>query len=118
MPHQQRNIFLAFAQWRNSNRKNVQAIKQIGTKPVFFHHLCKVAVSGSYQAGVCADGATAAQTLEFPLLQDAQELGLQFKRDFTDFIKKYRSPIGEFKAPDALRDGASESTFLMPKELT
>src|SRR4029077_17136990 len=63
-----------------------------------------------------ADRAGAAQTLEFPLVQDTQELSLKLKRDFTDFVEKYRSPVGELKAANALRDGAGESTFLVPEE--
>ena len=34
-PHQQRNVFRPFAQWRNADRKNVQAIVEIGSKLLF-----------------------------------------------------------------------------------
>jgi hypothetical protein len=71
-------------------------------------------VTTASTAGVRADRAAAAQTLEFALVQDAQELGLKFKRDFTNFVEKYSAPVREFKAANALRDGSGESTFLVP----
>src|SRR5262249_36979602 len=68
------------------------------------------------QAGVRADGAGAAQAFELPLLQHAQQLGLEFERDFAYLVEKHRSPIGQLEASDALCDRAREGAFLVAKE--
>ena len=53
-------------------------------------------------------GAT--QALEFALLQNAQQFGLQLERHVADFVQKQGSSVGLFEAPDALIDGAGESS--------
>ena len=63
-----------------------------------------------------AQRARTAQPLEFPLLQDAQQLGLQLQRDLADLIQKHRAAIGQLESPDALRDRAGEGALLMPEQ--
>ena len=52
------------------------------------------------------DGAVAAQPLELPLLQNAQQLGLQLQRNIADLVQEQRAVVRQFEAPDLLRDGA------------
>src|SRR5204863_403511 len=58
-----------------------------------------------------------AQAFEFPLLQHAQQLGLQFERNLSDLVQKNRPAIGHFEPADALRDRSRESTFFVSEEL-
>ena len=58
-----------------------------------------------------------AQTLKFPLLQDAQQFGLDFRRNISYFIQEQRALIGELHATDLLIDGACECSLFMPEEL-
>ena len=62
--------------------------------------------------------ASAAEALELLFLQDTQQLGLQGRRDITDFIQEKRSLVGQFEATDFLRNGAGECALLVTKELT
>jgi hypothetical protein len=56
-------------------------------------------------------GAGAAQALELLLLQDAQELGLEFERDVADLVEEDRAAVRQFEAAEALGDGAGEGPF-------
>ena len=46
----------------------------------------------------------AAQALELLLLQDAQQLGLQRRRDVADLVEEQRAAVGQLEAADLLRD--------------
>src|SRR5262249_18587161 len=50
------------------------------------------------------------------LLQHPQELGLQLEGEITDFVQEKRAPVGQFKAPDTLRERPCESAFFVPEE--
>ena len=55
--------------------------------------------------------AIRAHRLEFLLLQNSQQLGLSFERQFGDFVQKQRAAVGVFKAADAPVGGAGECAF-------
>jgi hypothetical protein len=42
---------------------------------------------------------TAANPLEFALLQDTQQLGLKGRRDVADLVEKERAAVGHLEAP-------------------
>src|SRR5207244_10160029 len=63
------------------------------------------------------DRPRAAQALELLLLQDAQQLGLQLRRDVADFIKEQRALVGQLETADLLRDGAGEGALLVAEQL-
>src|SRR5437870_4277509 len=117
MIYQQWDIFRAFPQGWNVNRKNIQAVKQIFAKFLLLNHLSEVAIGGCDQVGIGVNSPCASQPLEFSLLEHAQQLGLKLQRNVADLIQKYRSAIGQLKAADALRDSAGKSAFLVPEEL-
>ena len=77
----------------------------------------EVAIGGGDQAGVGANGARTAEALELALLQDAQQFGLQLERDFAHLVEEDGAAVGEFEAPDALRDGAGEGALLVAEQL-
>src|SRR5262249_6711699 len=108
--------FLALAQRRHLYGKHVQAIEKVRSKLLFFHLRGEVPVGGGDQTGIGPQGSRASQPLELALLEHAQEFGLEFERDLADFIEKYRTPMRQLEAPDALRDGARERAFLVAEE--
>src|SRR5207245_2919060 len=77
----------------------------------------EIPVCGGHQANIHTDGPRAPQPLEFLLLQNTKELGLQLKRDITDLIKEQRALVGQFKPADPLGDGAGEGAYLMAEQL-
>src|SRR5579863_7493897 len=60
----------------------------------------------------------AAQPLEFPLLQNAQQLCLKLERDVADFIQEERALVGQFKTSRFLRDRPGECSFFMAEKFT
>ena len=58
----------------------------------------------------------AAQALEFPLLQHAQEFRLQIQRDIADFVQKQCALVGQFQPAGLLGHRPGEGAALMPKK--
>src|SRR5262249_39796593 len=102
---------------RQMNRKDIQAVEKIGAKFLLVNHGLEVAVGGRDQAGISAQRARASEPLELLILQDAQQLRLEIKRDLANLVQKYGAVIGQLKPSDALCDGASEGPFLVTKKL-
>src|SRR5437773_10764737 len=98
MIYQQWDIFRAFPQGWNVNRKNIQPVKQVFAKFSLLNHLLEFAIGGSDQAGIGVNSPCASQPLEFSLLEHAQQLGLKLERDVADLIQNYRSALGQLKA--------------------
>src|SRR5580700_1428163 len=114
---QQRNILATIPERRQQNRKNIQAIKQVGPELMVRNHFRQVAVCRRNQTSVALQRARTPEPLELTLLQNTQQLRLQFKRYFADFVQEDSASAREFKAPDALRDRACESASLMAEYL-
>ena len=58
----------------------------------------------------------AAQALELLLLQDAEQFGLQCRRNIADLVQEERAFVGQLEASNLLRDGSSERAFLVAKK--
>src|SRR5260370_38558363 len=76
-----------------------------------------MAVGRRNQASIGAKRTRASQPLEFPLLQNAEQFGLQFERNLSDFIQKNSASVGNLEAANALRDGSRESTSFVSEQL-
>src|SRR5579863_1410000 len=95
VPHQIGDIFGTFAERGKRDGKNVQAIKQVGPEAALADHLGEVLIGCGNDANVDMNGTRAAETLELPLLQDAQEFGLQIERQVSDLVKEQGSLVGQ-----------------------
>ena len=115
--NEQGDVFRTAPQGRHDNRKHVEAVIEIAAKLFVGDQLGEIPVCGGHQANIHADGPRAPQPLEFLLLQNTKELGLQLKRDITDLVKEQRALVGQFKPADPLGDGAGEGTSLMAEQL-
>ena len=76
MQYEQRNVFRAFAQRRNDNWKNIQAVVEVAAKLLLLDHLFQVAMGRGHDSNVNSLRPGTAQSLEFPFLQDTKELRL------------------------------------------
>jgi hypothetical protein len=81
-----------------------------------FDRRFQIAVGGGDNADVGFELASPADPLEFPLLQDAQQLGLLGQRHFADFIQKERAALRDFKLAFLLGDGPGECAFLVTEQ--
>src|SRR3984957_9554565 len=97
--------------------ENIQAKEEIGPEPLLAHHRFQIAVRRGNQTRIRPKCARASQPLEFPLLQNAKEFGLQFERNFSNFVQENRTPVSHFEAANALRDRSGKCAFLVSEQL-
>src|SRR5271166_1128002 len=116
MLHQQRDVLPPFAQCGNLDGKNIQPVEKIGTELLLLHQSPQISIGGGDQTRVSLECLGTSQAFELALLQDAQQFGLEFKWNLANLIQEYCAPIGQFKAADALRDGAGEGASLMSEQ--
>src|ERR1700722_6628773 len=117
VPHQERNIPLAFPQGWNVDWENIQPKEEIGPELLLAHHSFQMAVCRGNQTRIGPKCARASQPLELPLLQHAKEFGLQFERNFSNFVQENRAPVSHFEAANALRDRSRKCAFLVSEQL-
>ena len=77
----------------------------------------EIAVSGGDDAHVHFDALVAAYGTHFFFLQHAQQLGLQFERQFADFIEKNRAGVGRLKQSLLGFQGAGECSLFVTEKL-
>src|SRR6186997_1469999 len=80
-------------------------------------HLPKVPVGRSDNPNIDMSGPGAAQALKVLLLKGTQQFGLEFQRDFANFIEEQRPLMRQFKPANLLREGSRKGTLLVAKEL-
>src|SRR2546422_8406217 len=115
--NEQGDVFRTVPQGRHDNRKHVEAVIEIAAKLFVGDQLGEIPVCGGHQANIHADGPRAPQPLEFLLLQNTNELGLQLKRDITDLVKEQRALVGQLQPADHLGDSAGERASVMAEQL-
>ena len=114
---ERRNIFTAITKGRDGDGKDVEAVVKVGA--IFFvgDEMFEVGIGGGDETDINFLSACAAEAFELLFLKDAQKLGLKVERDVADFVEKEGAFMSEFKAADALRDGAGEGTLFVAEEL-
>src|SRR5687768_3070141 len=116
---EKRNVFGPMAQGRDDDRKDVQAIVQVGAKGMPLYHLPKVVVSGCNDPDVHGDGTpTASQAFDLLLLKCTKQLRLQFERKVTDLVEKERAAVRSLESPNGLSRGSGKCAPLVSKQLT
>ena len=98
---ERRNVLAAFAQWRDFNRKDAQAIEKVLAEPAGIDLFLQVAIGRGDDANVDFAGAGVADALQFLLLQNAQQLRLHRERHFADFVEEQacrRRPVRSGRA--------------------
>src|SRR5450432_71073 len=82
-----------------------------------FHHHREAAVGSRDPADVGLHCLLATHTLEALLLQDAQELGLQARRQLADLVQKERPPFGQLDPAALTCVCAGERALFVTEEL-
>ena len=108
MLDERRNVFASFAQQRELDGDNVQAMEQIFAEFPFANHRFEVAVRGGHDAHVHGDGAVAADALDFALFEHAQEFRLHVQGHVADFVEKNCSLVRLLKLADVSPGRAGE----------
>src|SRR5713101_1301619 len=114
--HQLWNVFLTFPQRRYPDGKHMQAVVQITAKFPVRDHLFEIAIRRSNQPDVDFSRHGAAQALEFTLLENPQELGLDLNWDVSHLIQEQSAFVGKFETADFLCNRSGKGSSLVAKE--
>src|SRR6185436_15623055 len=91
---QEQDVVPALAQRRQADLEDVEPVVEILTKLVALHGRREIPIGGRDDPHVRLERPRAAQTLEFTLLQNAQELRLERQIQFSDFVEKEQAAGG------------------------
>src|SRR5262245_56834644 len=75
-PHQERNVFDAFPQWRNLDGKDVETVEKVVAERTVGDPLRQISVSCGDYSNVDVNRFGTAKALDLPLLEHAQQLDL------------------------------------------
>src|SRR5262244_1295596 len=93
------------------NRKYAEPIIQILPEAARRHFFGQVAIRCGNNPNVDLVRPLVADALETPFLNGAQELALQLKRNFTNFVEEERAAVRRLKSSCAVAHGARKRTF-------
>src|SRR4029077_4495584 len=99
-------------------RKNVQSVKEIGTKTARCYAFLEVTVCRRNDSDVNMNCLVAFHRFESFLLQHTQQLDLRFERQLADLVQKKGAAISEFEPADMPFQCAGEGASLVPEQLT
>src|SRR5208282_4888774 len=111
------NIFAAFAQRRNAQRDNVEAVVEILAKVMRGDFGVEVAIGRGDYSRVHVDGAFTADALEVLLLQKAQKLGLEGRRQVGDLVEENGAAVGRLEPAGLVLDRAGKCAAHVPEQL-
>ncbi len=114
---QQRNVAPPLAQRRQVQGDDVEPIVEVLAELPLAHQGLEVAVGGGQHADVDANRLVAAEPLDRPLLQRAQQLGLQLQRHVADLVEVERAAVGQLELAEASLLGVGEGATLVAEHL-
>jgi hypothetical protein len=114
---EQQGVAAAQAQRRQLDVHDVEAIIKVLAEAALADVLGEVAVGGGDEAHVDLDRLAAADALEGPLLQHAQQLHLHGGRDLADLVEEEGAAVGLLEATLASAVGAGEGALLVAEQL-
>ena len=101
----------------HTNRKHVEPVVQVLAERAGDHRLFEVPVRRGDDARIDGDDLRAAEPLESPLLENAQQLDLHFRRQIADLIEEDRRVIGDLESSNLARQRPGERAFLAAEQL-
>ena len=115
--HEMRNVLPPLAQRRQAQRDDVQSVKQVFPERALAHRGPQVGIGGREHADVHGDRPLAAHPLDLPLLEHAQELGLQLEAQRADLVQEDRPAVRQLEPAEPSRVGAREGAALVAEQL-
>ena len=107
----------ALAERRELQGDDVEAVVEVLAEVALRDALLEVAVRGGDDAHVDLERLVAADALERPLLQEAQQLHLRGQGDLAHLVEEERAAVGLLEAALAPGDRAGERALLVAEEL-
>src|SRR5258705_8581436 len=114
--HQHRDIVFPRAEGWHFDQKYIQPVKQVLTETASRDRRGQVTICGCDEAYLHKDRLGAADALEFPLLQDAQECDLRIGQELADFIEEEGAAVGQFEASKPTLHRTGKGALLMAEQ--
>src|SRR5271166_301110 len=103
------NVIEALPQGWNLDGKSAETVVQIFAEFPLAHEAQQVRVGGGDDTGIDAHDFGAAQTLQFFLLQKAEQLGLKAQRHLSDLIEEKRASLRRLNSSRVGLQGSGKS---------
>ena len=117
MMHEQRQVLLALAQWRQLERYHLQPIQQVFAKLPVVDHLVQITIRRRDDAHLDRARMGIAHRHDHTLLQHPQQRTLHRQGQRRDLIEKQRSTVGRLEVTDLVAIGARERAAPIPEQL-
>ena len=95
---QHRYVLLAFPERWEFQSHYCQTVVKIASKQAFIYKVSLSPVSRRNDSDICLQCLTASDSLEFTFLQHTQQLDLNPRRHFCNFIKEQRAFVRQLEA--------------------
>ena len=111
-----RDLFAAFAQWRDVDAHDVEPIEEVFAKDAFLYGTFQKFVGSREHAHVNLDVALAAQAGKLVVLKNVQQLSLEGRMHLAHFVQEDGAAIGLFEFAELLAVGAGKRAGLIAKQ--
>ena len=115
--HERGDVLPPVAQRRHANRNDAETEIEVLAEVPLLDLGFQVLVRRRDDADVHLDRARGAETLDFPLLQHPQHLGLRLGAHVADFVEEDRAAVGLLELADLLLRRAGERSLFVAEEL-
>src|ERR1700690_2505513 len=103
-------------QGRDIDGHHIQAVIEVLAESPLFQRGTQIAIGRGNQADIHFVRFRAAETLEFALLQNAQQLHLDRRGEVADLVEEKSAAVREFELSRLARGGARKSALLVAKK--
>src|ERR1035437_37609 len=117
MANERRDVLAPFAQRRQMQRENMQAVEQVTAEFFLFHRTNQIAIGGGDQPHVHMDRPRSSQAFKLLVLQNTQQLGLQLQRNISNLVEQQSALIRQFQPADFPIYGSRESSSFVAEQL-
>src|SRR5437868_7704310 len=112
------DVFPALTQRRNTQMNLVQAMKQIVAERALLYLIFQIAAGRRDDPSIGRNFLDPTNTVIRSSVQNAQQLHLRARFEFTDFVEEQCALVGQLEEPGFLRVGAAKCAFLISEQLT
>ncbi len=117
MVGQEKDVRPALPERRNKKAEDVQPVVKVFPERAFRQRLFEVDVRGGDQPDVDPHRFDPAEALEFPLLENAEELDLRRGGEVAHFVEEQGAAVRQLESPLLLLVGSGEGSWFVPEQL-
>ena len=114
---EQRDVLAPLAQRRQLDADDREPLEQVAAEAALPDRLLEVDVGRGNQAGVRAQCLGPADAVELLVLEHAQELGLDRRRQITDLVEEHGPLVGQFELPRLVAVSPREAALYVSEQL-